>query len=84
METVFVGKKPLMNYVMACVHLLATQKNIQVIGRGRLISKVVDVVQVLRRLNPSVKVVEVSIGSEEREVENRKVRVSTMTILLEA
>jgi len=63
---VLIGRKPVMNYVLACITLFhggATE--ISVKARGRAISHAVDVVEVCRRrFLPDVKVKNIDIGTE--------------------
>lgn len=85
-NTVFVGRKPVLNYVLACITLFqGDMEEVVVKARGRAISRAVDVVEVTRsRFMPDVKVKEISIGTEEvpsRE-ESRMTNVSTIEIKL--
>lgn len=49
-DTVLVGKKPLMNYVVACLTLFDSNISpIKVKARGLAISRAVDAVELLRR-----------------------------------
>lgn len=49
-STVFVGKKPVMNYVVACLTYFNSGANKVVVkARGRTISRAVDTVELLRR-----------------------------------
>ena len=49
-DTVLVGKKPLMNYVIACLTLFDSDISpIKVKARGFAISRAVDVIELLRR-----------------------------------
>jgi DNA-binding protein len=49
-NVVFIGNKPVMNYVLACMmHLNSGSKKIVVKARGRAIPRAVDTVEVLRR-----------------------------------
>jgi DNA-binding protein Alba len=68
---VLVGKKPPMNYVLACLtsfHQGAVEVTIK--ARGQSISKAVDVAEIVRRkFVPTAKIVEVSIGTEEIPLE---------------
>lgn len=85
-NTVFVGRKPVLNYVLACITLFrGDAEEVVVKARGRAISRAVDVVEVIRnRFMPEVKVKEISIGTEEitSEEENRTTNVSTIEIVL--
>ncbi|HID47688.1 MAG TPA: DNA-binding protein Alba [Methanothermococcus okinawensis] len=84
--TVFVGKKSIMNYVLAVL----TQFNVENVdkvvikARGKAISKAVDVEEMVRnRFLPDVKVEEVKLGTEKVKNEDGKtVNVSTIEIVL--
>ena len=82
-NTVFIGRKPVMNYVVACLTFFnAGGKEVTVKARGRAISRAVDTIELLRRAfvkDASVK--DISIGTEEvaRE-EGRRSNVSTIEI----
>ncbi|ADC65872.1 DNA-binding protein Alba [Ferroglobus placidus DSM 10642] len=84
--TVFVGTKPIMNYVLATL----TQFNegatkVVIKARGKAISRAVDVAEIVRnRFLPNVDVTSIKIDTEELESEQgRKVNVSTIEITLE-
>ena len=83
-NVVLVGKKPVMNYVLATLTLLNQGVNEIVIkARGRAISKAVDTVEILRNrfLQGKLKVLNVSIGSQEvTRQDGRTSRVSTIDI----
>ena len=66
-NTVLVGAKPVMNYVLACITLFHSgAKEISVKARGRAISHAIDVVEVVRRrFLPDVKVKSVGIGTDQ-------------------
>lgn len=84
--TVFVGKKSVMNYVLAVL----TQFNVENVdkvvikARGKAISKAVDVEEMVRnRFLPNVKVEEVRLGTEKvKNEDGRTVNVSTIEIVL--
>ncbi|AXI25501.1 DNA-binding protein Alba [Methanofervidicoccus sp. A16] len=84
--TVFVGKKSIMNYVLAVL----TQFNVENVdkvvikARGKAISKAVDVEEMVRnRFLPNVKVEEVRLGTEKvKNEDGRTVNVSTIEIVL--
>ena len=65
--TVFIGKKPPMNYVLACLTLFQGENNgITVKARGRSISKAVDVAQILtKRFATEIKVASITINTEQ-------------------
>jgi len=84
-NAVFIGRKPVMNYVVACITFFnAGEKQIVVKARGRAISRAVDTVELLRRaFVKDVDLKKINIGTEEvtRE-EGRKSNVSTIEITL--
>ena len=65
-SAVLIGKKPIMNYVLACItffHGGATEVSIK--ARGRSISRAIDVAEVVRhRFLPDVKIKSISIGTD--------------------
>ena len=85
-NTVFIGRKPVLNYVLACMTLFKSgQEQVLVKARGQSISRAVDVVEVLRnRFMPNVNVTEISIGTEVLQSEERDQpsNVSTIEIVL--
>jgi DNA-binding protein len=84
-NTIFIGKKSSMAYVLAVMTQFSSGKNeVQIKARGRTISKAVDVAEIIRRrFADAVKVKNVEIGTEERENPNKgKVNVSTISITL--
>jgi DNA-binding protein len=84
-NVVLVGKKPVMNYVIACVTFFNQGvTSIVLKARGAAISKAVDVVELLRRAFVKDLVVkDISIGTEVVERESRKSNVSTIEISVE-
>ncbi len=62
-----IGKKPIMNYVVACMTLLNTGvADVMVRGRGQSITKAVEVVEMLRRaFMKNIRIHSVDIGTEE-------------------
>ena len=87
-NAVLIGKKPVMNYVLACITLFHSgAKEISVKARGRAISRAIDVVEVVRRrFLPDVKVKKIGIGTDQispQEEGNSLTNVSTIEITLE-
>jgi len=87
-SSVLIGKKPVMNYVLACITLFhGGAKEVHIKARGRAISRAVDVVEVVRRrFLPDVKIKKVGIGTEQvaPKVEGgTATNVSTIEITLE-
>lgn len=86
-NSVLVGQKPAMNYVLACITLFHSgAKEINVKARGRAISRAVDVVEILRRrFLPDIKVKNVGIGTQQLPASNQPggtTNVSTIEIVL--
>ncbi len=85
-NVVLVGKKPVMNYVLATLTLLNQGvKEIVIKARGRAISKAVDTVEIVRKrfLPGKVDVKEIKIDSQVlQNPEGRQTRVSTIEIVL--
>jgi DNA-binding protein len=84
-NVVFVGKKPAMSYVLACVTQF-NDGNDEVIlkARGRAISHAVDVAEIVRnKFVKDVQVKNVSIGTEEVQTEQgEKLNVSSIEIVI--
>jgi|SRR3989338_1653785 len=85
---IFVGDKPLMNYVTGIIMQMTTKNSNEVIvkARGKYISRAVDIAEVTKRKFLETQPVEVSdikIGSEGFEnKEGRKINVSFVEITL--
>jgi DNA-binding protein len=87
-NSVLIGRKPVMNYVLACITFFhGGAKEVSVKARGKAISRAIDVVEVVRRrFLPDVKVARISIGTDQispRERDNEQTNVSTIEIVLE-
>jgi DNA-binding protein len=87
-NAVLIGKKPVMNYVLACITLFhGGAKEVNVKARGRSISLAIDVVEVVRRkFLPDVKIQKIGIGTDQlmpREEGGSPTKVSTIEITLE-
>lgn len=87
-ETIYIGSKPLMRYVMAGMSLFLDEnpEKIKIAARGRAISRAVDTAEVLRKryLRTILDIENVQIGTD--EVENKETgdidRVSSIIITL--
>lgn len=82
---IFVGKKPLVSYALAVVTTFTKgASEVTLKARGKLISRAVDVAEVVRnKFMPTSKVKDVKINSEEFKTEDGKqMRVSTIEIIL--
>ncbi|MCC6028094.1 MAG: DNA-binding protein Alba [Archaeoglobales archaeon] len=84
-NVILVGKKPVMNYVLATLtQLNEGASEITVKARGKAISRAVDVVEIVRnRFVQGLKVKNIKIDTEELESQDgRKVNVSTIEITI--
>jgi DNA-binding protein len=84
-NTVFVGTKPPMNYVLAAITLFHDNaKEVSIKARGRAISRAVDVAEIVRnRFMSDVKIRDIAIGTEQITGEQgNKISVSTIEIAL--
>jgi len=83
-NVVFIGQKPVMNYVIACLTFFNTGggNKVCVKARGMAISRAVDTIEVLRRsFVKDLKVADIKIGTEELTGEQgRRSNVSTIEI----
>ncbi|RLC83380.1 MAG: RNA-binding protein [Chloroflexi bacterium] len=77
---VFVGKKSPFFY--AFLISASTDKEFLIQARGRFIAKAVDVANIARRMDSSLSIKDVQIGSEMLETEQGERRVSIIRILL--
>jgi len=80
---VFIGKKPVMNYVVACLTFFnAGAKKVTVKARGRAISRAVDTVELLKRaFVKDLQLQDISLSTEEvTRAEGQKANVSAIEI----
>ncbi len=83
-NSVFVGNKPVMNYVLAVLTQFNSGiKEVSVKARGRAISRAVDVAEIVRkRFLPDVVVKDIQISTEKVESEQGEANVSAIEITL--
>ena len=87
-NTVFIGRKPTMNYVLAVMTIVnsSDSKEVTIKARGQAISTAVDVAEIVsRRFMKDLNVNKISIGTEEmppREGESKSRNISTIEITL--
>ena len=83
-NSVYVGRRPTTNYVMAAMLILNQGKNCTIKARGKAISHAVDVAEILRnRFVPNAKIERIDIGTEVLESEDgRKSNVSSIEIVI--
>ncbi len=87
-NSVLIGKKPVMNYVLACITFFhGGAKEVSIKARGRAISRAIDVAEVVRRrFLPDVKITKIGIGTDQispQEEGSGPTNVSTIEITLE-
>ncbi|MFQ6136828.1 MAG: DNA-binding protein Alba [Candidatus Hydrothermarchaeales archaeon] len=83
-NVVYIGKKPVMNYVLAVTTQFSNAKEVVVKSRGQAISRAVDTAEIVRnRFMPEVKVKKIEISTEELNREDGStMNVSAMEITL--
>ena len=85
-NSVFTGRKPIMNYVMACMTLFQGGSNeVCIKARGRAVSRAIDVAEIVRRrFITDAKVKDVKIGTEQLTSAESGVpsNVSTIEVVL--
>jgi DNA-binding protein Alba len=82
-NTIFVGKKPTMSYVLAAITQLGKNKEVHVRARGRSISTAVDVAEVVKNKFMQGIKNSVQIGTEQvTDKDSRTLNVSTIEITL--
>jgi len=84
-EKVYVGKKPLVRYVMTIIGLMG-RENVQrcvVLARGALISRAVDICNRVTKHCPYIQIGSVKIGSQKVESDGKERLVSEIAIELQ-
>lgn len=85
-NVVFVGNKPVMNYVLAVnTQFSSGTKEVIVKARGKAISRAVDVVEIVRnRFITEAKVKDIKLGTEEIDTkEGTPLKLSSIEIYME-
>ena len=84
-NTIFVGSKPVMNYVLAVVtQFNEGSSSVCIRARGKAISRAVDTAEIVRnRFVPDAVVKDIQISTEEIENYNTTTNVSIIEILIE-
>lgn len=83
-DVVYVGNKPVMNYVLAVVtQFNGGTNNVTIKARGRAISRAVDVAEVVRnRFLDNVEVKDILISTEKVTSDRGETNVSAMEITI--
>ena len=82
---IFIGKKPAMSYVLACVtQLNNNHKEVILKARGRTISHAVDVAQIVKnKFMPDAEVKNVKIDTEiVKDLSGQELNISSIEILM--
>jgi DNA-binding protein len=86
-NAVFIGRKPVLDYVLACMTVFKSGHGEVIIkARGRSISRAVDVVEILKnRFMSNANVIDIRIGTENVESDERgSSNISTIGITVKA
>jgi DNA-binding protein Alba len=82
-ENIYIGSKPILNYVTAIVTAFQRSAIVNVLARGRAISSAVDVVEVCRRsFLKDLNIDDIRIGTERMGSDDDLRNVSTINIQL--
>lgn len=84
-SVIFIGDKPVMNYVLAVMTQFSrAADNVTLKARGRSISRAVDTAEIARnRFMPDLKIKGITIGTESiPDDQGRNINVSSMEIVL--
>lgn len=83
-NTVYIGNKPIMNYVLAVVTQFNSSKEVSIKARGKNIARAVDVAEIVRnRYLTDAKVRTIEIATEKLQgEEGRTANVSSIEIYL--
>jgi DNA-binding protein len=83
-NSVYIGKRPTMNYVMASMVILNKGQKVTIKARGRAISHGVDVAEILKKkFFPSARYESITIDTEQLTNEDGKTsNVSSMEIVI--
>ena len=84
-NTIFIGNKPVMNYVLAVVTQFNDHDSVILRARGKAISRAVDAAEIVRNsFVQDAEVADIQISTEEVEnYNNEKTNVSIIQIKLE-
>jgi archaea-specific DNA-binding protein len=82
-NAVLIGKKPIMNYVLACITFFhGGAKEIKIKARGKAISRAIDVAEVVRRkFLPDVKIKAITIGTDQVQPQDEEAQLSNVSTI---
>jgi len=80
--TIFIGKKPVMNYVLACLTSIQSGADVLIIkARGNAISKAVNVAQItLNRFVSDISVLNIIISTEQIQSDDSPTPIDVSSI----
>jgi DNA-binding protein Alba len=82
-ENIYIGSKPIINYVTALATAFQRNPTVHVMARGRAISSAVDVVEVCKRsFLKDIQIQNIQIGTEQMGDGDELRNVSTIQITL--
>ncbi len=83
-NTVYIGKRPTMNYIMASMVILTKGETCTIKARGQSISHAVDVAEILiKKFFPSAKYQAIRLNTEQLNNEDGRIsNVSSMEIVI--
>lgn len=83
-KNIYIGNKPVMNYVLAVVTQINIENNsVSIKARGRTISKAVDIAEIVKnRFIPEIQIEDINIGTEKIENDGKEKNVSIIEIRL--
>ena len=82
-ENIYIGSKPIINYVTALVTAFQRNPTVNVMARGRAISSAVDVVEVCKRsFLKELQIEDITIGTKQMGDGGELRNVSTINIKL--
>ena len=83
MAEILIGKKPTMTYVVAVLSRIRGKEDIVIKARGRLISKAIDVAEIVRhRFATDIQLKEIKIGTETIDTQQGQKNVSFIELTL--
>lgn len=83
-KNIYIGNKPVMNYVLAVVTQINVENNsVSIKARGRTISKAVDIAEIVRnKFIPEIEIEDIIIGTEKIDNNGKEKNVSIIEIKL--
>jgi len=82
-NAVLIGKKPIMNYVLACITFFhGGAKEVSIKARGKAISRAIDVAEVVKRkILPCVKIKAIAIGTDQVQPQDEEAQLSNVSTI---